>query len=217
MAAPVISFSVEGDKEFAIAFRKAMKRIRSFRAVLKGPVRTRIHRFFRDRFKSSGSIGGERWRPNTPATLRWKRRKGGRLEVLRFGDQLFDSLTRRHANYQIFDVGTHHVEIGTRVPYAKYHQQGFTVRQIFGRPLKKPVRVPPRPILPDYIPKEYAREWAELLIDYALKDFEKFKGRRRHNRARDARGRILPGAKLSGDQPRNRGRFAAYKTRSSSR
>lgn len=50
-------------------------------------------------------------------------RKGGEGRMMRRTDALYNSLTRPEARGSIRSVRSDGIEVGTRIPYAKYHQR----------------------------------------------------------------------------------------------
>jgi len=98
------------------------------------PALARIADDFREmiarQFASEGRAEGTPWAPLAPATLR-RRRGGG---ILFSTGALLRSLQEPGAPGHVEELEAHSLALGTRLPYAQYHQSG-TRRGLPARPL----------------------------------------------------------------------------------
>jgi hypothetical protein len=89
---------------------------------------------FTANFVGEGGVYGG-WAPLAPSTVAEKARLGyGGGTLVRTG-ALMDSMTRRGAGGNVFNVTPRSLEVGTNIPYAAYHQQGtykMPARHIIG-------------------------------------------------------------------------------------
>lgn len=100
----------------------------------------------RRQFQASGRAASGGWAPLSPAYAAWKSRHyPGRPILVRTGE-LRESLTRRPFGVEVIRPGS--MEIGTAVPYARFHQQGGP-----GLPRRRPVELTERA----------RREWVKIL------------------------------------------------------
>lgn len=180
-------------------FQRTRKLLRSMkgamvdlRPVFDGPIDASVVRFFRQRFSSAGTHGGDGpWAPNRPVTKLLKRRRGhgrGGIAsvaanpggVLTDTNALVSSLVKRTGPGVIrrFDKNTY--ERGTSDPAAKYAQRGFTSVMFpaiglsrGGRPERvtwlrrsRPRKVAPRVIIPKRMPTALLRAWDGYLAKF---------------------------------------------------
>lgn len=80
-----------------------------------------------EQYKSQGAADGTPWAPLRPSTLEG-RRKGrgsrGSVQPLRDTGTMFQSLTSGGARGSVRKVSSIEVVVGTKIPYAVYHQFG---------------------------------------------------------------------------------------------
>ena len=102
--------------------------------------------YLQDEFATEGAEGGSRWAPLSEATMRRKERKGESLRPLELTGDLMRSLTEAGAPSGYAETGTeggdNYVEVGTRLPYAKFLVLGtrrMPARDPIGEP--SPARV----------------------------------------------------------------------------
>ena len=117
---------------------------------------------FRNRraFESRGATTGKYWAPLRVVTI-LKKESSGFLHPespLRATDRLMHSLSTLGADDQILNVTHDTMEIGTTVPYAQFHQTGFTSKS--GR------EVPARP--PMTIAKKHMQEYLKDIRDWVF-------------------------------------------------
>lgn len=148
-------------------------RLKDASPVLTGAVDRIVLGFLRRQFETEGAAGGTPWAPLSSVTLALKGRyRRARMGVLRFTNRLMGSLTKRGSPDQLFQVTGQQYSRGTRVPYAVFHQSGYITGSIFGRPRKRPVQVPARPMVPPdgLPPAELAQVRAALERYYTTGD-----------------------------------------------
>ena len=105
-------------------------------------------------FMSQGRRGGGSWKQLAPSTARQK----GNTTILYDTGDLFRSLTRKKAKYQILEYDEAGVELGTRRPWAYVHQFGDRRGHV---PKREFIRVT------DY---DTAR-WSQWLMEYLMEPF----------------------------------------------
>lgn len=86
-------------------------------------------------FSSSRRPSGSRWKALSPDYKKWKDKHYPGAPILTREGKLRASLTSAQGQGAIRQIGTHYLQYGTRVPYARYHQSGGG-------------RLPSRPVLP---------------------------------------------------------------------
>lgn len=149
------------------ALRYAHKAAVDLRPVFAGPIRNSIHDFFRRRFRTHGSHGGERWAPLRAATVRIKSQSHrGKMGVLRRYNRLWASLVKRGAPEGVVNITKRSLEVGTSVPSAEQHQKGWTQTRVFGRPRKSSLRIAPRKLVPRELPTSLTREWESVIVEH---------------------------------------------------
>jgi len=104
------------------------------------PVWDKIHEVFiafvKRVFASEGGYVGEAWAPLSPGYARWKARHTADKGILQLRGRLYGSLIESQHPDHVFRDGPSFMEVGTRVPYAKFHQTG--TRRMPRRPPIKP-------------------------------------------------------------------------------
>lgn len=76
----------------------------------------------RAQFETEGAAEGDKWAPLSPAYAEWKEQHFGEMPILMRTLRLYESLTDRNSPDFVFDGGERYLTLGTRVPYAIYHQ-----------------------------------------------------------------------------------------------
>ena len=138
-------------KMLAGARRRAADLSRFFR----GPLDKEVTDFLRRQFDTEGAHGGRRWAPLSSTTLALRRRAGhGRGGVGRDTNTMWASLVKSGGPQSIRRITPREYERGSRVPWSGLFQQGWTQRTIFGRPLRRTIRVPGREVFPDPLPSQ---------------------------------------------------------------
>lgn len=178
MTAPV---QITVDVESALArLRVLADATQDLKPVFAGPINQSLDDVFKKQFNTQGAAYGTKWRSLAPVTVALRRRRGhGRGGILRDTNRLWASFTKLGIGPDAYkDVGSHHIERGTTLPYGKYHQTGYTAKTFVviggkGRNIhpialrrKTPKAIPARPIIPDPMPKKITDEWAQMIADF---------------------------------------------------
>lgn len=171
----VAKFTVRIDDKLVRAhLRKADKRLRNLKPVFGGPIRRSVAIAMQRQFDTRGAFFGTPWRPLSLTTVRMRSRSGGRSKpgrakhgfdaILRDTDRLYRSMVRVTDPEGIREWGDGFLWWGTRVPYARYQQEGFRTR-IFGRGPE--VEVVARPMLPEGAwPPRVRRQWVVSIVKH---------------------------------------------------
>lgn len=106
----------------------------------------------REYFESRGS---GRWKPNAPATVANKRRKGQDVRVMFADGKLFASLTEPRKRFTVRRVRSNMLVFGTSAGVAKLHHKGVPA-----------LKIPARPLLA--IDAEAVREAGERIVRYVV-------------------------------------------------
>lgn len=88
----------------------------------------------KDQFKTEGSEGGEKWQPLSPAYAGWKQRHFPGKPILQRSGDLEKSLTTGDDPNSVKIEGRKVLTLGTRLPYAIYHQSLAPRRVLPWRP-----------------------------------------------------------------------------------
>lgn len=104
------------------------------------------------RTRELGGGGWDKWAPLNPDYAAKKRAMGFGSKILVRTGRLRDSLTRRGQADAVFTVSAKAMSLGTKVPYAGYHQSGR------GVPTREPVR----------ISEVQARGWVRLVQKFLI-------------------------------------------------
>lgn len=114
-----------------------------------------MFRIERSVFSSGGRRGGGSWKKLSDSTVK---RKGGDSRILQDTDALYDSVTRKGAEFQILETTNTGILFGTDRPWAYVQQSGSVA-----------AGVPARPFL-RFLPTDIDR-WTELLLYHVAKPF----------------------------------------------
>lgn len=117
---PFLSMSVAGDEKLKLGLQSMIARIRDMRPLAR-PFDWRFRMAMGQAFKREGSPKGA-WAALSEYTLRTRRYPG--MPILVQTGALKRSLTQANNSEHILDAHRDYVEIGSRVPYAVYHQTG---------------------------------------------------------------------------------------------
>lgn len=117
------TYEVDGVVQFDRAFNRVSEHVSDLT-----PVWDRAEKAFyeieREQFHSEGAAGrGGKWAPLTRPYAKRKAERYGVKPILRAGDQLFESLTRRTGSTVLVKEPLEFA-IGTSLPYAMFHQRG---------------------------------------------------------------------------------------------
>lgn len=92
-----------------------------------GPILDTLHDRFRDmesrQFSGQGVYSGK-WAPDKPKTIARKVKRGQDIRILHATRRLRRSLTDKRNADHVFEFTNDKMAIGTRVPYARFHQEG---------------------------------------------------------------------------------------------
>ena len=133
-----ITFEIEGVAQMARVLGISAKRVKDLRPVW-DDIADDFVKKERTLFSRQGSVAGwNAWSPLNPDYVKWKASKGFSTKILRRKGDLRDSLTKRGDSNFIFKPRKLGMEIGTKVPYAKYHQRGVPKNKL---PKREPIRI----------------------------------------------------------------------------
>src|SRR5215204_252396 len=122
-----ITLSVDGKPEFDRVFRRINANFSDLTPVWE-EVRDVFWEIETDQFQSKGSAGASgKWKELSPKTEAAKVNKYGTFALLAgtliATEAMYKSLTRQTSD-SIVDIQRDGIAIGTRLPYAKFHQRG---------------------------------------------------------------------------------------------
>jgi hypothetical protein len=89
-----------------------------------------------------------------------------KMGILRRENVLYRSLVNRSDSAGVKEVTARTARFGTSVPYARRHQDGWLVTQVFGRPVEAQHNVLPRKIVPKELPATTAKKITLAAMDY---------------------------------------------------
>lgn len=120
------------------------------------PVWDEIHRDFmsheRDLFEAQGAVGGlSKWKELNRNYRAWKMSRGYDGRILIKTGRLRESLVATGKDH-VFRTSSKRMTVGTRVPYAIYHQEGR------GVPLRAPIRAT----------EDMRRRWTRMIQRYVI-------------------------------------------------
>lgn len=95
----------------------------------------------RELFATQGRSADLAWPRLSPGYAAWKARRFPGKTLLRRTDRLYDSLTASAYPDQVYAAGPAWLKMGTKVPYAAYHQRGDIGAQRSGRPRREMVLI----------------------------------------------------------------------------
>lgn len=125
-------------------------------------VRTIFFTMEQAQFRSEGAYAGDGWAPLSPRYAAWKATHAalgpGGGTILRLRDRLYGSLTEKGHADGIYRPERSAVELGTRVPYAVYHQS----------PLPRKTKLPRRIVIPQPTRAEGER-MVDAILAYCLR------------------------------------------------
>ncbi len=159
-----VTLSAIGLKKTRIRFKRLGKRAANLRPVLAGAVMNSVLEFYRAQFQTEGAEGGQPWEPLTPFTIGAKGTRSG-MGILQFQRSMWASFTKRSGPSSFQKATRDSLEVGSLDRKAVFHQEGFTVRQIFGHATNA-IFVRPRKIVPDEIPTRWVDRWDSLILKY---------------------------------------------------
>jgi hypothetical protein len=144
-----------------------LRRAGNLTPLFAGPIDKSVTLMFERRFASEGAWGGIRWAGHQPLTIRLRARPGhGRGGILRDTSRLWASFVKGSGPDAVRRITPSEYERGSAVPYARFHQRGYSLTRVFGIRLRKPRRVPARPVVPERVPREVLATWERLVKEY---------------------------------------------------
>ena len=120
----MFTIEVKGLNELVAGFKLVEKGVLDFRQLgAWKAVRTEFYKIMKEQFSSEGSAGRSgRWKSLSPKYKAIKDRKYGVLPILQRTKRTYQSLTRQGAD-TVVEEDAQAMSVGTKVPYAKYHQE----------------------------------------------------------------------------------------------
>lgn len=121
---PKISIQVDGKAEFDRVFKRLDANFSDLTSVWEA-VKQEFWQIEKEQFDSQGASGaGGKWQSLADSTRAQKIRKYGRFEpILVASGRLKKSLTGQTSD-TVLNVTKNSLEVGSRLPYSKYHQRG---------------------------------------------------------------------------------------------
>lgn len=162
-----ISISVDTSAADQLLEQVEERTLKGMALLFRGPIHQLISKFFEKQFESEGAYGGSLWNPLSPVTMALKARSHReRMGTLRFTNRLWASLVFDSGPDQFVEITNDSYTRGTRVPYASFHQEGWTATSIFGITRKTPRFIPPRTLVPDDLPEAEHAQIAAIIDRY---------------------------------------------------
>jgi phage gpG-like protein len=118
-----LSIEIDGQKEFDHAVDLFNERIADWREAWP-EIEQVFYRIELEQFNTEGSRGGGRWVPLSPAYKKWKEVRYPGKPILHLTGRLKRSLSVLGGEDSIRDAQPDSLTLGTKVPYAGYHQRG---------------------------------------------------------------------------------------------
>ncbi len=158
--------------------------IKDVSPVFRGPIDAATTRAFEAQFATQGTrLNGAPWQPLSPTTIALRTRvvvtpgvarttnrvgqaRAGFATILRNTNTLWSSFVKSGGPLGVRIITPSSYERGSRVPYAALQQTGFTLTQMFGRPLATPRKVPARRIVPEHLPTDLVLEYETAMLQW---------------------------------------------------
>ena len=153
-----IRITVQGEQRLRQALADLARSIQDYSPAWEVITRN-FQRAMRGQFGSQGARGGKTWAPLSRAYSRWKERVAPGRPILVLTGDLVLSLIRQTGD-TIHEERPLSLTLGTKVPYAKYHQTGS----------KKNKRLPARPplVLTDQDYRDMSTNLTSYSAEFAL-------------------------------------------------
>lgn len=121
----MFTVEVKGLNELVAGFKLVEKGLLDYRQLgAWKAVRSEFYKIMKDQFASEGSKGASgKWKALNPKYKAIKDRKYGVLPILQRTKRTYKSLTSQGSD-TVVDESAQEMTIGTKVPYAPYHQRG---------------------------------------------------------------------------------------------
>lgn len=126
-----IRITVQGEQRLRQALNRLATSIQDYSPAWK-PITQIFRDAMRGQFATGGGRGGKKWAPLSRAYSRWKERVAPGRPILVLKGDLVLSLTTQTGD-TIQNEQPLSLSLGTKLPYAKYHQNG--TRRMPARPL----------------------------------------------------------------------------------
>lgn len=118
-----ITVTVDGQQKFNGAIDALNRGVSDFRPVWP-EIELAFFRLMSEQFDSEGQRGGAKWKPLSEKYRQWKEKKYPGRPILHLTGRLRRSLSVVGGGDQIREPEPLSLTLGTRVPYAVYHQRG---------------------------------------------------------------------------------------------
>lgn len=117
-----IKLEFDNEVQFSRTFTRFVSQLRDLRDVWPAVV-IDLREITQEQFTGQGVGDSGQWAALSPRYAAWKRRHYPGKTILRRTDRLIESLTGNKLD-SIVNLRPDHLEFGTRVPYAIFHQRG---------------------------------------------------------------------------------------------
>lgn len=121
-----VSIQIEGGNELRAAFKTVEAGLLDLRKLgTWDTVATEFRKIEKEIFGSEGAQGASgKWEPLSVPYAARKTKKWGSVPILQASGRLYKSLTQRGGPDAVYETAPQEMTIGTKVPYAGYHQTG---------------------------------------------------------------------------------------------
>lgn len=142
-----LSFEVEGEEQLKRAFSRFGEYAQDLRDEFKEIARDFHETVEQKQFATEGAYGAGGWAPLSPGYAAWKGKNYPGMPILQLTGRLMESLTGKTSD-TIEEIGRQDFRLGTKAPYAIYHQKGTG-------------RMPARPIIK--LTEDDKRRWTKII------------------------------------------------------
>jgi phage gpG-like protein len=120
-----VTVEVQGINDLVARFDQVRRGTEDFRQLGTWDwVQSEFYKVLKAQFGSEGAAGRSgKWKELSPKYKVWKQRKYGSLPILQLTGRLYRSLTSQGGD-AVVEKSAQEMTLGTRVPYAGYHQSG---------------------------------------------------------------------------------------------
>lgn len=147
------TFQVSGEKQVAVMLGALKGAVSNLEPVW-SDIRADFLQGEQEQFDSQGGSGSGGWAALSPPYAAWKTMKAPGAPILVLSGALRASLTQDSDSMAVYRPQRLGLEIGSRVPYARYHQTGTS-------------RMPSRP--PIELTARQKRLWPRLVMEFITK------------------------------------------------
>lgn len=155
-----VQFEIAGQKQLDRALGVWIGRITDLRGVWPD-IRDDFIIGEKEQFKTQGGSGSGGWPKLSPVYEAWKNKKYPRRPLLVVNGRLRMSLTNKGSDDMVYEAGKLSLKLGTKVPYAIYHQTGTS-------------KMPARP--PIELTERQKNLWPKLIQEYLFKSGQALQG-----------------------------------------